>query len=162
MDNQTQMTGNGNSEARFIEKVGQHFETEGMSRISGRILGYMLLQKAPQSLDEIAEALRVSKASVSSNTRFLEGYGLLERVTLPGDRRDYYELGDMHQRMLDKRVKWLQATVQLLSDGCSTEHGRDPVVQSRLADMRQFFAHMIEAIGEIQERWDRSRGEVEG
>lgn len=160
MDTQTSSNGNGNPESRFIERVGQHFESEGMSRIGGRILGYLLLQKEQRSLDEIAEALQVSKASVSSNTRFLESYGLLERVTLPGDRRDYYALGDMHQRMLDRRVKSLQALVQLLSEGCSTEHGRDPLVQRRLADMRQFFAHMIEAIGEIQQRWDRSHGEV--
>lgn len=160
MDNQTSPNGNGNPDSRFIEKVGQHFESEGMSRIGGRILGYMLLQRDPRSLDEIADALHVSKASISSNTRFLEGYGLLERVTLPGDRRDYYELGDMHQRVLERRVKWLRSTVQLLSDGCSTEHGRDPQVQRRLADMRQFFEHMIEAIAGIQERWDRSHGEV--
>ena len=161
MDNQTSPNENGNPDSRFIEKVGQHFESEGMSRIGGRILGYLLLQKDPRSLDEIADALHVSKASISSNTRFLEGYGLLERVTLPGDRRDYYELGgDMHKRLLERRVKWLRGTVQLLSDGCCTEHGRDPLVQARLAGMKQFFAHMIEAIAAIQERWNRSPGEV--
>lgn len=44
------------------------------------------------SLDDIAEAVGASKASASVNTRMLEEKGLIDRVSRPGDRRDYYKL----------------------------------------------------------------------
>ncbi len=78
--------------ARFVETMGLITETEGMARIMGRIFGYLLLADTPQSLDDMAAALGVSKASISTDARRLETLGLLSRVGQPGDRRDYYEL----------------------------------------------------------------------
>src|SRR5687767_1293747 len=76
--------------ARFIERMGLFCEADGLPRIAGRIFGFLLLQPDECSLDDIADALGVSKASVSNDTRRLQQLGLLARVGRPGDRRDYY------------------------------------------------------------------------
>jgi biotin operon repressor len=77
---------------RFVERMGLEAERDGLPRIAGRILGFLITADAPASLDQIADALQVSRASVSTNCRLLEQIGAAERVSLPGDRKDYYEL----------------------------------------------------------------------
>ena len=78
----------------LVERMGLHWELDGLPRIAGRIFGHLLLQADPCSLDDIAAALGVSKASVSVDARRLERLGLISRVSLPGDRRDYYAIGE--------------------------------------------------------------------
>jgi hypothetical protein len=77
---------------RFIEVMGRHFEEEGVPRIAGRLFGQLMVMERDASLDELAESLQVSKGSVSSNARLLEEWGVAERITRPGDRRDYYRI----------------------------------------------------------------------
>src|SRR5687767_1846148 len=80
------------SETEFIEDLGVFYEAQGMPRIGGRICGLLVLATRPLSLEEMAETLSVSRASVSTNARLLERNGTVIRVGRPGDRRDYYEI----------------------------------------------------------------------
>src|SRR4051812_38541175 len=75
---------------QFVERAGLLWEADGLPRIAGRIFGLMIIAEDPLSLDQIAEALGVSKASASTDTRLLERLGYLERISKPGDRKDYY------------------------------------------------------------------------
>ncbi|MGR3454731.1 GbsR/MarR family transcriptional regulator [Pseudooceanicola sp.] len=75
---------------RFIEALGLISQTEGAPRISGQILGLLLLAEEPMSLDEIAESLNISKASASTNTRLLEARGTAVKVARKGSRRDLW------------------------------------------------------------------------
>jgi biotin operon repressor len=81
--------------ADFIESIGVLWEADGLPRIAGRIVGYLIVQPEPCSLDELAAGLGVSKASISTDARRLEQLGLITRVSLPGDRRDYYMIDEM-------------------------------------------------------------------
>lgn len=97
----------------FIELMGRHLEEEGMPRIAGRLMGALIINEEVASLDDLAEQLQVSKASVSSNARFLESIGVAERITFPGDRRDFYRLAPNAeelalQRILDRQRLMLQ------------------------------------------------------
>jgi DNA-binding transcriptional regulator GbsR (MarR family) len=74
----------------FIERMGLAAESDGLSRIAGRLFGALLLDSEPHSLDDLAEQLDVSKASVSTEARRLVERGVAERIGKPGDRRDYY------------------------------------------------------------------------
>ena len=70
--------------AQFTDRMGLLFEAEGQPRIAGRMFGYLLVSEDPRSLDQLAETLRVSKASVSTNARLLADKGMLERRLPPG------------------------------------------------------------------------------
>ena len=65
------------TDEQFVERLGRFFEAEGAPRTAGRILGLMLLTPGELALDEIAERLQVSKASVSTNARQMETAGVL-------------------------------------------------------------------------------------
>src|SRR3954463_4727582 len=92
----------------FVERMGMVLESDGLPRIAGRIFALLLVSPDAHSLDDIAAELRVSKGSVSTNTRLLEQRGMLERVCRPADRRDYYSVPrDLFLQPMDHRLaRW--------------------------------------------------------
>ena len=93
---------------QFVERFAVALETDGFPRIAGRIFGLLIVSDEDVSLDDIAEAVGASKASVSVNTRMLEEKGLIDRVSRTGDRRDYYKLScDPFVRTMESRLsRW--------------------------------------------------------
>lgn len=91
---------------QFVEQMGLLTEEDGLPRIAGRIFGYLLLQPDERPLEQIAAALGVSRASVSTDARRLAQMGLIERRSRPGDRRDYYMVSaDGVRRMIETRIR---------------------------------------------------------
>jgi DNA-binding transcriptional regulator GbsR (MarR family) len=86
---------------RFIDGMGMYFENQGIPRIGGRILGLLMIAHGPLSAEDIASILSISRGSVSTNFRLLHGSGLVEKVTLRGDRTTYFVFSDsaMEQRI---------------------------------------------------------------
>jgi len=76
---------------KFIEAGGHTTQSFGLGRIIGQIYSLLYLSPAPLCLDEIADELGVSKASVSTTIRQLESWTAAKRVWMKGDRRDFYE-----------------------------------------------------------------------
>ncbi len=80
-------------ELAYVEQVGRFWESSGGTRTAGRILGRLMTCHPPhQSSAELADALRASAGSVSTQTRLLESIGLIERITFPGDRVSYFQI----------------------------------------------------------------------
>jgi DNA-binding transcriptional regulator GbsR (MarR family) len=94
---------------KVIEDFGLYFEQYGLPRILGRIYGLLLITDEPAlGLDEMAEQLNISKASASTTARQLQAFTLIEKVSLPGDRRDYYRVyGDSP----DAHVNYLRNSI---------------------------------------------------
>ncbi|UCD58413.1 MAG: hypothetical protein JSV16_04670 [Candidatus Hydrogenedentota bacterium] len=76
----------------FIDTLGEASERYGMTRLAGLLEGLLYLSREPLSLDDMAERLEVSKASVSTNVRVLERWKAVRKVFNRGDRKNYYEL----------------------------------------------------------------------
>jgi DNA-binding transcriptional regulator GbsR (MarR family) len=123
-------------ETQFVERLARLVEEDGGPRISGRILGLLLLTPGELGLDDIAERLQVSKASVSTNARMMETFGILERIGRPGDRRDFYRVApDAVARMLERRARWLRRFGEAVQEGARTAAARDDTVRSRLREL---------------------------
>lgn len=80
---------------RFIEQMGLFTQAEGAPRIAGQILGYLIVEGEPRTLTQMAEALKISKASASTNARLLELRGAVRRTSPVGQRGDAYQALDM-------------------------------------------------------------------
>ena len=77
----------------FAEQMGIIWERTAGSRMAGRILGWLLVcDPAEQTAADLAEALHVSAGSISTNTRQLIQFKLVEKVARRGDRRAWYRL----------------------------------------------------------------------
>jgi DNA-binding transcriptional regulator GbsR (MarR family) len=55
----------------FVEMMGRQLEEQGAPRIAGRMFGYLMMIEEPESLDQLAEDLQVSRTSISTNARLL-------------------------------------------------------------------------------------------
>ena len=78
----------------FIETIGIIVQSEGLPRIAGRVLAMLLYDGERVSFGQLADALQVSRGSVSSSVRLLESQQLIKRVANPGDRQDYFQVLD--------------------------------------------------------------------
>ena len=68
----------------FVERMAVTLEGHGLPRIAGRLFAFLLVNGEAVSLDELAEELQVSKASVSTNARLLEASSaMLSSVVCP-------------------------------------------------------------------------------
>jgi DNA-binding transcriptional regulator GbsR (MarR family) len=144
---------------RFVEQMGLMCENEGLPRNAGRMLGLLLAEDGPFSLDELADELQASKASVSTNARMLEQQGMIRRVGAPGDRRDFYQMdGDPWESMLDvARVRWRQM-VRVLEEAASELPAEHDGGRKRLRDAARFHALLLESSQKLVEAWRERRG----
>ncbi len=76
---------------KFVEAAGHTTQSFGIGRILGQIFALLYLSPRPLCLDDIADELGVSKASVSTTIRQLQHWSAVKRVWVRGDRKDYYE-----------------------------------------------------------------------
>lgn len=148
------------AQARFIERIGQILESDGLTRIAGRIFGHLLLSTQPQSLEDLATALQASKGSISQDTRLLERVGALERVTHAGDRRVFYQIGDrMMGRMVALRLERFEQLREAMAEG--VEAAADERVRARLNEFVDFHDHLLATMREARERWCARHGVAE-
>jgi DNA-binding transcriptional regulator GbsR (MarR family) len=134
----------------FIESMGRQFEEDGAPRIAGRLFGFLMVQETPCSLDDVAEQLRVSKGSASSNARLLEQLGIAERVTRAGDRRDYYQISpDTGERTLERAVQGIGSMLRRLRQGAETVNGGSPVLRQRFESAIAFHERAQQVVSDL-------------
>jgi DNA-binding transcriptional regulator GbsR (MarR family) len=138
----------------LVERMGLALEAEGLPRIAGRLLGFLLVHEGAFSLDDLADELHVSKASVSTNARQLERYGLLERTSAPGDRRDYYQMGpDVWEKLLARwQQKW-EAMRALFTEAAASLPEEMEAGHARLIRAEQFHLLMVDLADRASARW---------
>ena len=149
---------------RFIEGMGRYFEQFGISRIGGRILGLLMLAEEPLSLDDMATALSVSRASISTNIRLITTSGLAELVTKPGDRRDYYRFtDDAWGHSLYIELKSLLPLRRMAARALAALESEDTMARVQVEDLVDFCDFFIEEHHTMMARWRerlRARGRL--
>lgn len=140
----------------FIEDVGLMFELVGLPRMAGRIFGQLLLSDPPhQSHSHLAEVLQASKGSISTMTRLLIQLGLIERISLPGDRRDYFQIKpNAWSQMTEQRLSQIVAFRKLADRGLELIKDAPPDTQQRLKEMQDFHLFWEHELPQLAEKWD--------
>ena len=139
---------------RFIEALGLWFEDVGLTRIAGRLLGLLMLTDGVLSLDQIAGALRVSRASVSTNARLLLTARLVERVSLPGDRRDYYTFGARSwDGNLRADIARAESFRRVAAEGLAALGPGNTIGHARLREAVEFGEFVATELTALLDRW---------
>ena len=146
-------------EKQFVEEVGMFFEQTGLPRMAGRILGWLLISDPPhQSIDELTEVLMASKGSISTMTRILIQFGLIERVSLPGIRHTYFRLktGASHHAILQNAER-IHSLRQLAEKGLNLVQNKSPLTRQWLEEMRDMYAFCEREFPALLTRWEHER-----
>lgn len=131
---------------RFVLHWGDMGSQWGVNRSVSQIHALLYLSERPLTAEEIAEALAMARSNVSNSIRELQSWGLIRRVPVLGDRRDYFEAdadiwsiaakiaAGRKERELDPALAAL--------DACVAEAQKDPkqhpVAAERLRAMQDF------------------------
>ncbi|WP_030508089.1 GbsR/MarR family transcriptional regulator [Microbispora rosea] len=105
---------------RWVERVAAFCVEEwGLPPITGRVLGWLMIcDPAEQSAGQIAEVIQASRASLTSNMRFLTAIGLVKKVRRPGDRISYYRIeDDAWQKVIQRKLESLSAFGEIADEG---------------------------------------------
>ncbi len=143
-------------EIRFADAMGLLCEDAGLPRITGRLLGWLLVcEPAHQSLGDLTAALGISKASASTATRFLVHIGLVERTILPGDRRDYFQVaGDAWAKFFRRRMSMVSALKRVAERGLEMLNGAPAARRGRLEQMHRLYAFLDEAMPALIDQFE--------
>lgn len=102
------------AQERVIETIARNMDLYGITMSTGLLYGTLLFQDKSMTLDEMGEALGMSKTSMSTGVRTLMDLNMVEKIWKKGTRKDHYEVNlDWYQNFIDLfTVKWRHACEQ--------------------------------------------------
>ncbi len=126
---------------QYIEEFALLYESAGLPRIAGRILGWLMVCDPPeQTASQLAEALEASKGSISTMTRYLAQIQLIERVSKRGSRQDFYRIRPgAWTDLMKTRLSGLRVFTQLAEKGLRIMETAPPGHKKRLEEMHDLY-----------------------
>jgi DNA-binding transcriptional regulator GbsR (MarR family) len=139
---------------RFTEDVSLIFESMGLSPMAGRVWAALLVSDRPHlSASDLQERIGASAGSISTAIASLNRIGIIERVWVPGDRRNYYAASMAGlDHFLERRAEALTQMVLLAERGMDAFADVEPAA-ARLAYLRDFYAWFDREYDILIERW---------
>jgi DNA-binding transcriptional regulator GbsR (MarR family) len=151
---QESVDGSTSGERQFAEDVGRVFEGFGVSRMAGRVLGWLLICDPPrQSSADLGAALGATKGSISTATRMLEASGLIDRVAVPGRRGDSFELRPEAFHQAHDQLGTMRIFRDLMDRGLAVLGDEDSLRAQRLRRTRDFYAYLEREFPALVERF---------
>jgi DNA-binding transcriptional regulator GbsR (MarR family) len=130
-------------ERQFAEDVGRVFEGFGVSRMAGRVLGWLLICDPPrQSSGDLIAALGATKGSISTATRMLQAAGLVDRVAVPGRRGDAFELRPDAFHEAHDQLGTMRVFRELMERGLAVLGDESSPRAARLRRTRDFYSYL--------------------
>jgi DNA-binding transcriptional regulator GbsR (MarR family) len=132
--------------ADYVERLARVLEAQGEPRILGRIYGQLMTAAEPYlSLQQLADQLRVSRGSVSTNTRRLITMGLIAKVPVPGSRGEHYAPAPGGVRAMMERAAVASRELEgLMAEGLRLQPRSVTAGTQHLREMAAFYARMAE------------------
>ena len=142
---------NGRAAARaredFIEKIGVIAQSEGLPRIAGRVMAMLLYDGERVSFGQLADALKVSRGSISSSVRLLESQQLIKRVAKPGDRQDYFQVVDnAFANMVEASAERVRRAAADIEESLKAIPASQKGPRQRVADYAAYYRAMGEGL----------------
>ena len=94
---------------KFIETWGTVGGEWGINRTMAQIHALLLISPEPASAEDIMESLGVSRGNVNMNVRELISWGIVSKVIVKGERKEYFDADrDIHKvamKIMNERRK---------------------------------------------------------
>jgi DNA-binding transcriptional regulator GbsR (MarR family) len=131
---------------QFIEFWGSMGVLWGINRSMARIHAFILLSNDPVDLDTVSRQLNISRGNASMCLKDLRNWGVIHRVHVSGDRRDFYvpeaDAWKMFFRIaLERRKREFDPTLDALRHLLSEADSQiKPKVHQRLTEMESILS----------------------
>ncbi len=136
-------------------EMGTHW---GVNRSVAQVHALLYLSDRPLPADDIVETLTLARSNVSTALKELQGYGIVRRVHVDGDRRDHFtaetDLWDMLMRIVaERKRREIDPTIALLGE-LAERLAKDPNAPDHL---RQRVTRMHEFLSTLGGWYDQVR-----
>ncbi|MGP5211115.1 GbsR/MarR family transcriptional regulator [Psychrobacter alimentarius] len=130
---------------KFILHWGEMGSQWGVNRTMSQIHALLYIIGKPLNAEEITETLGVARSNVSNSIKELQHWGLVQKVSILGDRRDHFSTNtDVWELariiVIERQKRELDPTVQFLQDLMDSpefEHENNEV-KTRIRETQEF------------------------
>lgn len=145
----------------YIEEMGLLMERLGLPRMTGRVLGALLMADPPeQTAEALASTLQASRGSISASTRTLEQMGFIDRVSKPGERRDYFRnRPNAWAEMTKQQTLSIRLFKEMAEKGLDIIGSDVPNVRLGLVEMLEFYDFWERELPKVFRDWEAERAQ---
>ncbi len=149
----------------IVADFAEGYSNFGLNPLMGRIVGLLIISKDPQSLDDIVKKLEMSKGPISQICRRLKERGLIEKVWIPGDRKDYYKAADdIFGRAYVNQINKMQDNIEIAEKYLTLAQSMDSedaaFIERQMKVMKAFYELMDEYNNKFVEAWKKKHEEL--
>nr|WP_246605704.1 MarR family transcriptional regulator [Sphingobium xanthum] len=120
----------------------------GVNRSVSQVHALLYLSDRPLPADEIVDQLGLARSNVSTALKELQGYGIVRRVHVDGDRRDHFtaetDLWEMLMRIVaERKRREIDPTVAMLgelAERLAADTSAPAHVRERITRMHEFIS----------------------
>jgi DNA-binding transcriptional regulator GbsR (MarR family) len=130
----------------FVEEFGLLISEAGLPRSVGRVLGFLMIcLPEQQTAEDLQGRLQLSAGTVSTALTLLQKMGLVQRVSVAGERKLYYRQDPAcWQKLLETRLRQMNQGARLAEKGLAIRASDD-----RLMAMRDLYAKLVLAFSDV-------------
>lgn len=139
---------------QFIQSWGAFATQWGINKTMAQLHALLLVSNRPLSHDEMMDILQLSRGNVNMNIRELVNWGLVQRVVIAGERREFFsaekDIWKVARIIVKERKKReLEPMLQVLEELQRVEGDKkDPELKA--------FTETVGSIGRFAKQADRS------
>jgi DNA-binding transcriptional regulator GbsR (MarR family) len=140
----------------LVEKIGVVVEKAGFQPAVGRVLACLIVSDPPyKTFDEIQGYLGISKSAVSNALNGLMSKEMVDYITLPGDRKRYFQMaqGGMISQM-KKKMALHSEVPDLLRTVVQARSNKYPEFNKSLLETSEFLSFMEKEINTAITKWE--------
>jgi DNA-binding transcriptional regulator GbsR (MarR family) len=141
------------AEASVSDVVGRLMEFWGFKRNMGRLWAVLYLSPEPQSAEDLRQSLSLSSGAVSMTLSELSRWGVVRKVWVQGERKDFYaaevQLWRMISRVFSEReraeiVAAIEAFQEALAQVEKMRQAPDAKSRAKAELQRERISHLLE------------------
>jgi predicted transcriptional regulator len=147
----------------FVEHMARTLADWGLPRMAARVLFVMMAaDERALTANELAERLEVSPAAISGAVRYLIQISMVAREPVPGSRRDRYRLlDDSWYEVTLAKMTLIKTIADAADQGVVAAGGPDTPAGARLANMRDFYVFVQDAMPGLLDQWAQRKAQAQ-
>ncbi|WP_059105528.1 GbsR/MarR family transcriptional regulator [Shouchella shacheensis] len=138
------------AENQIADRIADNMNTFGVSSTVGRLLGIIYLNRAPMTLDDLAEKTGMSRTRMSQVMREMMALNIADKESVRGSRKEHYTVeNDYIQTFISLfTTNWMEVVsknsllarrLQDKIDAIEQDAGNDaaPEIEAKISELKQ-------------------------
>ena len=148
----------------LIQAWGNLGSSWGLNKTMAQIHALLMISPKPLSTEEIMEELSISRGNANMNIRALLDWGIVYRILVPGERKEYFKsekdvwalarqvVKERRKRELEPILKALKSISEVESDGTEETKEMKRVVKD-LKSFGERSDQLLDVFAKSEEGW---------